>query len=249
MNTVVPEKCHYFPQPPSFFVPPRLDKQELLDLGVGSIQDVQANFADLWRINYFLGGMSALTHHLYPRIINQRKPSTVVDVGAGSADIITAVAHWARQHNTDLKLFGLDLSSRHLGIARLKHPPEPTISLIQADALDLPFQAGQVDYFISCLFLHHLSPKQAIDFLARTFASARRGIIMSDIVRGRLPFIGFKLSQPIFARSFLTRYDGAASIRRAYTPDELRQLAQSAGLSKARVYQHFPWRMTLVAEK
>jgi hypothetical protein len=121
--------------------------------------------------------------------------------------------------------------------------------LVQADALYLPFKPRCVDYFISCLFLHHLSPEGVIDLLARTFGAARCGIVMSDIVRGRLPVIGFKLGQPLFARSFLTRHDGVVSIRRAYTPRELRQLAHAAGIFNARVYQHFPWRMTLVAEK
>jgi hypothetical protein len=72
---------------------------------------------------------------------------------------------------------------------------------------------------------------------------------MSDIVRGRLPQIAFKIGQPVFARSYLTQHDGMVSIQRAYTPDELLQLAQAAEISNARVYQHFPWRMTLVGEK
>jgi hypothetical protein len=50
-------------------------------------------------------------------------------------------------------------------------------------------------------------------------------------------------------RNYLTRHDGALSIRRAYVPDELLAMAREAGLETARVYAHFPWRMTLVAEK
>ena len=72
---------------------------------------------------------------------------------------------------------------------------------------------------------------------------------MSDLVRSYLPLVAFRLIQPVFAQHYLTRHDGALSIRRAYTPHELRSLAQAAGLETARVYQHFPWRMTLVAEK
>ena len=72
---------------------------------------------------------------------------------------------------------------------------------------------------------------------------------MSDLTRGWLPQIAFKLGQPIFARNFLTQHDGIASIRRAYTPDELLHLAQAAGLLNVRVYRHLGWRMTLVAEK
>jgi hypothetical protein len=61
--------------------------------------------------------------------------------------------------------------------------------------------------------------------------------------------MAFHAAAPIFARNELTRLDGALSIRRAYTPDELRSLAERAGLRGAKVYAHFPWRMTLVVDK
>jgi hypothetical protein len=72
---------------------------------------------------------------------------------------------------------------------------------------------------------------------------------MSDLVRGWLPYFSFKLIQPIFAHNYLTRHDGALSIRRAYTPRELHRFALRAGLPEPRVHVHWPWRMTLVVEK
>jgi hypothetical protein len=88
-----------------------------------------------------------------------------------------------------------------------------------------------------------------IDVLRETYNRSRHGIIMSDLIRGYLPLLAFRSIQFIFARHYLTRHDGTLSIRRAYTPDELRSLAQAAGIETARVYSHFPWRMTLVVEK
>jgi hypothetical protein len=85
--------------------------------------------------------------------------------------------------------------------------------------------------------------------LRETYQRSRRGIVMSDLVRSYIPLLAFPLIQPIFARNYLTRHDGLLSIRRAYTPRELRALAQAAGLETARIYCHFPWRMTLIAEK
>ena len=83
----------------------------------------------------------------------------------------------------------------------------------------------------------------------KSYNRSRRGIVMSDLVRSKLPLLAFHLLQPVFARNYLTHHDGRLSIERAYTPHELRSLAQAAGLETARVYSHFPWRMTLVAEK
>ncbi len=97
--------------------------------------------------------------------------------------------------------------------------------------------------------MHHLSPEKLTRVLEEAYGLARVALIMSDLVRGWLPYLAFKLVQPVFARSYLTRHDGALSVRRAYTPGELGRLALRAGLPDARVYAHFPWRMTLVAQK
>jgi hypothetical protein len=232
----------------TLFMSSRVDCPELLDQGVGTNEDVKANFADLWRINRYLGGVKAITQHLYPRLLAHTGTITLVDIGTGSGDIGAVITRWARQHRIALNLWGIDLSARNLMLTR--SPPNMTLDTrIQADALHLPFKIGSVDYYLSSLFLHHLSPDNLIKLLATTFQSANKGIIMSDLTRGRLPQIAFKLGQPIFARNFLTQHDGMASIRRAYTPDELLYLARAAGLSKVRIYRHWGWRMTLVAEK
>ena len=232
----------------SGFTPARSNTPELLDMGVGSDEDVQANFADMWRINRYLGGLQALTQHLYPRLLAQEDTTTLVDIGTGAGDIGAAISGWACRHGLDLNVWGLDLSARNLRLTQnLSGAPFDT--RLQADALYLPFKAGSVDYYISSLFLHHLSPDKLKKLLATTFQAANKGIIMSDLRRGWLPQIAFKLGQPIFARNFLTRHHGLVSIRRAYTPDELLSLAHEAGLSNERIYRHWGWRMTLVVEK
>jgi hypothetical protein len=97
--------------------------------------------------------------------------------------------------------------------------------------------------------LHHFSPEKVVIVLQRAFDQASVAIVMSDLVRGWLPYLGFKLVQPVFARNFLTRHDGSLSIRRAYTPGELYRLAVQAGLPNPQVFPSWPWRMTLVVEK
>jgi hypothetical protein len=232
----------------SWSMPARIDQPELLDQGIGTDEDVKANFADLWRINRYLGGVQAITQHLYPRLLAHAGTTTLIDIGVGSGDMDRVIRNWAHQHHIALNLWGLDLSARNLMLTR-DAADSHFDTRIQADAMHLPFKAAGVDYYISSLFLHHLAPDNVKKLLSATFQSANRGIIMSDLSRGWLPQIAFKLGQPIFARNFLTQHDGMASIRRAYTPDELLHLAQAAGLANARVYRHWGWRMTLVAEK
>ncbi len=227
----------------------RIEAQEHLDSGIGTPAEVETNLAEMWRINRYLGGFRALTQHLYPRLLACQDEVTLVDLGTGSADILVALADWARLHEIKLRCIGVDWAGRNLVVARRRIAGYPEIRLVRADANVLPYAADSVDFIVSSLFLHHVSPPQIVGLLAASFERARRGIVMTDLVRGWLPLLGFKFAQPIFARNYLTRHDGALSIRRGYTPHELLELAQAAGLPDPRMYTHFPWRMTLVVDK
>lgn len=224
----------------------RVDQLELLDLGRGSERDVAQNLAEMQRFNNVLGGTRALTHHLYPRLLaGKTERQTVIDLGVGGAGIPRRLQAWAARHSMPLRVVGIDHSARILAAARQGSP----VTLMRADALCLPLAPGSVDWVISTLFLHHFPPDAVVALLHNAYRIARRGLVMSDLVRGRLPYLAFHAAAPLFARNYLTRLDGALSIRRAYTPEELGDLAERAGLRGAKVHAHFPWRMTLVVEK
>lgn len=234
---------------PAFLVPPRCDQPELLDLGAGTPDDVRASLYEMWRLNHVFGGIHALTAHLLPLLQQAQQPLCVADIGTGAASIAHYLDRWAASHHLKLKILALDISGRNLDVARENNNAAARVRLVQADAEALPLAAGVVDYYISSLFLHHFAPAQVIQMLRAMYQRARRGIIMSDLVRGHLPMMAFGVIQPIFARNVLTRHDGRVSIRRAYRPRELLALAHAANIPNARVFMHFPWRMTLVAEK
>jgi ubiquinone/menaquinone biosynthesis C-methylase UbiE len=141
----------------------------------------------------------------------------------------------------------LEYEKRHLDV--VQDNQQSRLNFVQADALALPFAKNRVDYYISSLLLHHLTPEQVTTLLRETYANARHGIIMTDLMRGYLPQLAFALVKPVFARHPFTWHDGKRSIKRAYTPDELRAFAHAAGINDVRVQLHFPWRMTLVALK
>lgn len=227
-----------------WLTPPRQDEPELLDLGYGSQADVAASLTEIWHFNRYFGGLRALTTHLYPLLRSTTGTATIADLGTGAADIPLTIMRWSKANGIPVRVFGVDQSSRVIAEAQ-----RSGVSLLCADAMRLPFAPNSIDFLISSLFVHHFAPEQLIPLLRDAFAIARRGIVMSDLTRGNVPLLLFKLGQPILARNHLTRRDGVISIRRGYTPDELRELAQAAGLSNARVYSHFPFRMTLVAEK
>lgn len=233
----------------SWLVPMRVDVPELLDMGKGTLQEVQSSLADLERINRYLGGIGAVTRHLYPRVFTAPGTATILDIGTGSAELPRVITRWAWRQKLSVHVVGLDLAERHLMLAKHAVQAIPEINLVQANANNLPFKTDSIDYIVSSLFLHHLSPEQVVSLLHQTYIQARHGIIFSDLVRGWLPLAAFKLGQPIFARSYITRYDGMVSVRRAYTPSELQSLACAAGIPHPRIYRSWAWRMTLVADK
>lgn len=227
----------------------RAEQEELLDLGQGTSQEVAENLAEMQRINDVLGGTRALTRHLFPRLLLHEGPVTVLDLGSGGGGLPLALVHWAQRVGLPLRVLAVDWSARNLKIAAQLASKRPEIRLVQADARYLPLGPVQVDYVISSLFMHHLAPDTLSWVLQQAYALTREAVIMSDLVRGWLPYLAFKLLQPIFARNYLTRHDGALSVRRAYTPAELSRLALHAGLPDTHIYTHFPWRMTLVVQK
>ncbi len=228
---------------------PQIQQDELLDLGLGSRAEAVENLREMQRINAHFGGTRALTRHLYPRLLLHGGPARVLDLGTGGAGLPLLLARWARKLHLPLEIYGVDWSARNLSISLENIQGAPEIHLLQADGARLPLPSGQVDFVVSTLFLHHLTPAALVRVLREADRLARKGVIMSDLVRGWLPYLAFKLIQPVYARNYLTRHDGALSVRRAYTPGELARLAQQAGLTRVRVYTHWPWRMTLVADK
>jgi hypothetical protein len=229
----------------SLLRPPRVDFPEMLDLGEGSLADARDNLREMWRINRWLGGLSALKNYLVPRIQDQ---SIIVDIGTGGAEIPVYLRQYAHRAHMRLQVIGLDWAARNIAAA-YENTVGTTIGLLRADALHLPLPTNSVDIIFSSLFLHHFTPEEVVILLRGAYKCARHGIVMTDLVRGWLPLIAFKLITPVFARNRLTRHDGALSIRRAYTPSELYALACEAELPHARVYVHWPWRMTLVIDK
>ena len=235
----------------TFFDLPQTNREELLDLHHGSLREVRRSLHDIRRINTYLGGAKVTCdatfamlqkHHLHR--------ATVLDIGTGNADIPQRLVRQAKRHNTELRVLALDISARHLQVAQedVDKINAPQIDLVQADAFRLPFADNSIDLVVSTLFLHHFRDRQ-IHLLLNEFARvSKRGFIINDLVRHRLPLWFFRLTRPFFARSYITRHDGEASIRRAYTLAEMQRLVKDSPMS-IEVREHFPFRISLTHHK
>ena len=105
---------------------------------------------------------------------------------------------------------------------------------IVANVTDLPFAEGSINVVICNLFLHHFSEDESVELLRRLARTASEAVLINDLERNPLPYAFIRLAWP-FARSRITRHDGAASVRQAYTKGEFATLASRAGFTNFEV--------------
>ena len=209
------------------------------DADAVEMMDRPASFGELagalraiTQLNRFFGGRRLTLRHV--RRLLAALPAdrlvTVLDVGAGAADIPVALARWARRRGRHIRVLALDRDSATLTYARGYAAAYPEITLVQGDALALPVPPGSVDIVISAMTLHHLQPEEAVRYLAEIDTVSRLGWVVNDLVRGRVAHRLVWAATRLFSRNAMARHDGPMSILRSYTPSELASLCEKAGL-------------------
>jgi ubiquinone/menaquinone biosynthesis C-methylase UbiE len=150
-----------------------------------------------------------------------------------------------------VEIVATDNHATTLELARAHTAGEPSIRTEAADALDLPFADGAFDVALLSTALHHFDDDaDCLQVLREMHRVSRLGLIVNDLARSRGALLGARLlAATVWRRHPVTRHDGPLSVRRAFTPAELRDLAARAGFGKARVYAHVPFRVALVVEK
>ncbi len=119
---------------------------------------------------------------------------------------------------------------------------------VGADAEQLPFRDRSFDFVAASLMLHHFRDNNVVRLLQLLGRVARRAVLVNDLERHWFPRLFIQVSAPIFARSYVTRHDAPASVRQAFLPQELGDLARAAGFGDITVRRHRPWfRLSLVA--
>lgn len=202
----------------------RADAVELLDGGCLTLPEVEQNLVDLARLNRLPGGTAASVAGI-ARLLEEDLEGRILDVGTGRADMPIAFAErgW--------RVVALDTNPDVLSIATRATAGEPRIEVMTGDARTLPFDDGAFDVGHCSLLVHHLDPDAVVAMLRELRRVARRGVVVNDLRRGLVPLLATAVSVVALGRSHVTRRDGIASARRAYTLDELDDMLAAAGLA------------------
>lgn len=211
---------------------------ELLDDDLGTPGEIRDGLQDLWRVNRYLGGLRSLRRLLeYVLRHASLREVRVLDVGAGSGEVGVWMQAWLERRGIAARVCVLDRRFSHLAGER-----PPAVVPVVADALALPFPDQSFDLVTCNLFLHHFHGEAAAALLREMYRIAGTAVVISDLERSLWPWLVIRLApRPLVGR--LSRYDGPASVRQAYRPDELRRLFHEAGLPQPLLWRQWPYRL------
>ena len=215
------------------------DAVELLDGPLDDPVALAGNLRDLRRINRWLGGV-ALTTAAIDALALDRAELRLLDVGTGGADIPLALLRSADARGQRLSVVGIDSRPEILAAAVLANPATLTrdrLELHLGDGRALPYPDRSFDVAHASLVLHHLGPETALMLLREMARVARLGVVINDLERSRLGWIGAWLLGHLLTGNRYTRHDAPLSVRRAYRANEMIDLLLAAGLTPVRTFR------------
>jgi ubiquinone/menaquinone biosynthesis C-methylase UbiE len=222
---------------------------ENIDKGTYTPEEYEGCIVELQRVNEWLGDAKALRGTLLKEIERAGLRSfSVLDIGAGSGELLRVAAQRARETNCSGLFVGLELNKRSAKAILEESDGFPEIVSVQASGLVLPFSDNSVDYVISSLTLHHFDDDGAVALLREMGRVAARGVFVIDLHRDPVAYYFYTTVGRLFLHNRLIREDGALSILKSFKPDELEEIGRKAGLANVTVEKHFPSRLVLSAK-
>ena len=221
---------------------------ELLDTDSGTPAEVAASLSDLRRINRWFGGIST-TQAMIEDVAHKlnAKSLMLLEVAAGSGDVPGIAAQRLKDRGIELKVTLLDRAASHLQASASENGHSERRAVV-GDALALPFPDASFDLVDCGLFTHHFSPEQVVQFVNEGLRVCRSAVLINDLVRHPAHLALVYAGWPLY-RSRLTRHDGPASVRQAYTPDEMLALLGQIRAARVEIRRHYLFRMGVTAWK
>ncbi|HEY0461295.1 MAG TPA: methyltransferase domain-containing protein [Pyrinomonadaceae bacterium] len=221
-------------------------KPERIDTGDYTAEEYDRFLHEIRLVNRLAGDNRALKTTLLREIKREDlREFSVLDVGAGSGELLRVTAKFARRTNRKAKLVGFELNARSAESIVEESKNFGEISAVRGTALDLPFADNSFDYAICSLFTHHFADDGVVEILHELSRVARRKIFVIDLHRHKMAYFLYRIFCAAFRISPLVREDGLLSILRSFVPPELEKLGENANLKNVSVERHFPFRLVL----
>jgi ubiquinone/menaquinone biosynthesis C-methylase UbiE len=221
---------------------------EHLDKGDYTSSEYEGCIIELQRVNRWFGDAWTFRRTLLRQVKSAGlRNCSILDVGAGSGELLRVAANYLRKQDMSLRLVGLELNRLSAKAILDESCQFSSINAVRGDAFQLPFAGGAFDYVTSSLFTHHFTEVEIETLIREMSRVARRGICLIDLHRHPIAYFLYSTIGRLILHNRLVREDGALSIRKSFKPAELLALGQRAGLRDCRVERHFPFRLVLKA--
>lgn len=203
--------------------------------GLGRVDAVSRGTATLWKsVRDVAAGLGG-------------RPVRVLDLACGGGPLAVGLARRAHDAGLPIEVRGCDRSPVALDHARTLAARQgvPAVEFHELDVIRDPLPSG-FDVICTSLFLHHLSDAEAVSLLERMASAARHAVLVSDLRRTPLGHFLAWAGCRLLSRSPVVHVDGTRSVRAAFTTEEAQVLAARAGLSDAKLSEHWPQRFVLI---
>jgi ubiquinone/menaquinone biosynthesis C-methylase UbiE len=222
----------------------RVVTSELLDTDSGTPEEVAAALSDIRQINRWFGGI-ATTQSMIAQVARKHAVNSLslLEVAAGAGYVPHAASTRMRKLGVELEVTLLDRAASHL-----KNGSGNEASAVAGDALALPFADGSFDLVSCCLFAHHLEPEEMVQFVNEGLRVSRTAVIINDLVRDPIHLVLVYVSLALY-RSRFNRHDAPASVRRAYTVNEMNEMLGQTAAASVEIERRPAFRMGAIAWK
>jgi SAM-dependent methyltransferase len=183
-------------------------EREILDRGDVPEALADRAYRDLAAIHRFLGDTRAIIAAARRDPLPIRR---VLDIGCARGGVLRQI-----QRRLGVEVIGADLHAP-------SNPGTP-FPIVRADAIRDRLPAA--DLAFSMYLGHHLAPADLAALIRNVGRSCRRFLLL-DLVRHPLPLTLFRIFVAPLVSPIVVS-DGSLSIRRSYTPTELREIADDA---------------------
>jgi len=199
---------------------------------------------ELTRINLWLGGHATSLKGIrtLAKYIPLPKILTILDVGAGGADIVDATSSM----RANVQITSLDLNQGACDYAARMHP---SLQVVNGSVFAIPFNHQSFDIVHASLFLHHFTESELHEILRSLMNVSKYGIVINDLRRSVFAYLGITFLTQLFSRSSMVKHDGPLSVRRGFTKKELQRLCASLSSASFTIHRRWAFRWLVCIKK
>ena len=207
-----------------------------------SIKDERIDLAlsELKKINKYLGG-EGTSREGFKEIFRKLKTKNIkiLDVGSGASSVFLLM----QNININFDIYSID---KNIRACRYLKKNSTGIKIICADIFYLPFKDQYFDIVHSSLLFHHFNDIQIGTVLNLLKKISKCGIIINDLRRNYLAFIGIKLLTFFFSKSKMVKNDAPISVCRGFIKKEILTILDSSKTTSFKIKRMWAFRWLII---